>query len=117
MAEFVMPGTIGRRAVNLAEGSRAHRIWERATAAARFAPPQPFSTLSGPVKTSDLLAWLLWRAGVPATQAAQFLRVSELGFSASLAIVRNARRDPPVAAWADELAAAMPSFHDAGEVA
>lgn len=117
MAEFITPGMLGRRAVNHSEEARARRIWERANTAMRLSRPQPFSTLAEPIPTSVALAWLLTRAGVPRQQAIELLRVSGVGLARSLATVRAARADPPIADWLDELAGAMPSFHDCGEVA
>jgi hypothetical protein len=117
MPEFIQPGRIGRQALGISEESRARRIWERATIAARLASPQPFSTLAPSLPTGAVLAYVLTRAGMPPAQAARFLRVSVLGVAALTAQARHARRDPPVADWLDALAAAMPSFHDIGEAA
>jgi hypothetical protein len=116
MAEFITPGMLSRRAVNHSDAIRARRIFERASTAMRLARPQPFSTLSGRIDTGCALSWLLSQAGVPRHQAAELLRVSGLGFAASLAKVREARRDPTVAAWLDELATAMPSFREGDEL-
>jgi hypothetical protein len=115
VAEFITPGLLGRRALDPTGEARARRIFERATTAMRLARPQPFSTLAEPIPTSGALAWLLSRAGVPRPQAAELLRVSGVGMARSLAMVREARADPPVAAWLDELASAMPSFRESGD--
>lgn len=118
MAEFIRPGHAAHQALGITEDARARRIWERATSAARLASPQPFSSLAAPVPTRAVLAFILTRAGMPRAHAARFLRVSEIGVSALVAQARDARDgDPSVADWLDELAAAMPGFHDAGEVA